>query len=101
MKLLHDNGYSEEEKLAYRDIIYVNIVQSMRTILEAMEKREIPLGDTNNELHKQVIMGLPSQMEVKTLPVEISEAIAKLWLDSGIQACYARANEYQLNDSAS
>ena len=31
---------------------------------------------------------------------DLLEGMKRLWLDSGIQACFGRANEYQLNDSA-
>jgi hypothetical protein len=34
------------------------------------------------------------------LPKEVTEAVKALWADSGIQAAFARKNEYQLNDSA-
>jgi len=43
MKLIHDNGYSEEEKIAFREIIFSNTVQSMRVILEAMQNMGISL----------------------------------------------------------
>lgn len=35
------------------------------------------------------------------MPPELVEVIRKLWKDSGIQACFDRAAEFQLNDSAS
>lgn len=31
---------------------------------------------------------------------ELAEIIKRLWRDPGIQACFERASEYQLNDSA-
>ena len=31
---------------------------------------------------------------------ELLQAMIRLWTDSGVQACFARSNEYQLNDSA-
>lgn len=31
--------------------------------------------------------------------LEISDKIIKLWKDPGIQQCYKRRNEFQLNDS--
>lgn len=35
------------------------------------------------------------------MPPELVEVIGKLWKDGGVQACFDRAAEYQLNDSAS
>ncbi|KAG5457051.1 MAG: G-protein alpha subunit IN n subclass, partial [Olpidium bornovanus] len=37
MKLIHDNGFSDDERVAAREVIFSNIVQSMRAILEAMK----------------------------------------------------------------
>jgi len=34
------------------------------------------------------------------LPDDLSNVIRRLWADSGIQSCFARSREYQLNDSA-
>ncbi|KAL7752075.1 guanine nucleotide-binding protein subunit alpha [Sorochytrium milnesiophthora] len=100
MQLIHGAGYSDEERLAYREIIYSNVVQSMRVILEAMEVLGIPLGDAANEPHKANIIDQPSQLEGDSLPADVSQAVKALWADSGVLACFARSREYQLNDSA-
>jgi guanine nucleotide-binding protein G(t) subunit alpha len=34
------------------------------------------------------------------MPAELADVIKKLWKDTGVQASYDRAAEYQLNDSA-
>lgn len=31
---------------------------------------------------------------------ELLLAMNRLWADSGVQECFSRSNEYQLNDSA-
>lgn len=36
----------------------------------------------------------------ETLPDHVGKAMQILWNDQGIQACFLRAREYQLNDSA-
>lgn len=45
-------------------------------------------------------MELPHQIEAETMPSEVSAAVKALWADSGVQACFGRSREYQLNDSA-
>ncbi|KAJ5938016.1 hypothetical protein N7454_004358 [Penicillium verhagenii] len=81
MKLIHEGGYSRDERESFREIIYSNTVQSMRVILEAMESLELPLEDARNEYH-------------------VGNAIGALWRDTGVQECFKRSREYQLNDSA-
>jgi len=34
------------------------------------------------------------------LTVEMADMMKRLWKDSGVQDCFKRAREYQLNDSA-
>jgi len=34
------------------------------------------------------------------LSTEMADAMKRLWKDAGVQECFGRAREYQLNDSA-
>ncbi|KAF7625433.1 hypothetical protein AFLA_002295 [Aspergillus flavus NRRL3357] len=100
MKLIHEGGYSRDERESFKEIIYSNTVQSMRVILEAMESLELPLEDARHEYHVQTIFMQPAQIEGDNLPPEVGNAIGALWRDSGVQECFKRSREYQLNDSA-
>ncbi|KAK9736283.1 guanine nucleotide-binding protein subunit alpha, variant 2 [Basidiobolus ranarum] len=46
------------------------------------------------------MLGLPDQIEGERLAPEITEAIKCLWKDEGVQSCFNRSREFQLNDSA-
>lgn len=100
MKLIHEGSYSPEERESFKEIIYSNTVQSMRVILEAMESLELPLDDQRTEYHVQTIFMQPAQIEGESLPPEVGSAIDALWKDAGVQECFKRSREYQLNDSA-
>ncbi|KAI4174964.1 MAG: hypothetical protein LQ343_001991 [Gyalolechia ehrenbergii] len=100
MKLIHEGSYSRDERESFKEIIYSNTVQSMRVILEAMESLEIPLHDQRTEYHVQTIFMQPAQIEGESLPPEVGSAIDALWKDGGVQQCFRRSREYQLNDSA-
>jgi guanine nucleotide-binding protein subunit alpha len=100
MTLIHGPGYTQAEKDAFKEIIFSNVVQSMRVILEAMETMGIPLSKPNNEPHRELIMALPSQIEADDIPAVVTAAIKSLWADEGVLACFDRSREYQLNDSA-
>lgn len=100
MKLIHEGGYSRDERESFKEIIYSNTVQSMRVILEAMESLELPLDDQRAEYHVQTIFMQPPQIEGDSLPPEVGAAIKALWQDAGVQDCFKRSREYQLNDSA-
>lgn len=100
MKLIHEGGYSRDERESFKEIIFSNTVQSMRVILEAMESLELPLEDQRMEYHVQTIFIQPAQIEGEVLPPEVGGAIEALWKDRGVQECFKRSREYQLNDSA-
>ncbi|RUS13582.1 guanine nucleotide-binding protein subunit alpha [Endogone sp. FLAS-F59071] len=100
MKMIHDSGYSRDERESFREIIFSNTVQSMRVILEAMENMGIPLADSRNRQHVEAILALPSQIEGDNLPHDVAVAIRSLWADDNVQVCFSRSREYQLNDSA-
>jgi guanine nucleotide-binding protein subunit alpha len=100
MKLIHEGGYSRDERESFKEIIFSNTVQSMRVILEAMESLELPLDDQRAEYHVQTIFMQPAQIEGDSLPPEVGNAIEALWKDDGVQECFKRSREYQLNDSA-
>lgn len=38
--------------------------------------------------------------DTKPFSEDLLDAMKRLWADSGVQECFARSNEYQLNDSA-
>ena len=43
-RIIHETGYTDEECLQYKPVVYSNTVQSMVAIFKAMEKLEIPFG---------------------------------------------------------
>lgn len=100
MKIINEGGYSRDERESFKEIIFSNTVQSMRVILEAMESLELPLEDQRMEYHVQTIFMQPAQIEGDVLPPEVGNAIETLWKDRGVQDCFKRSREYQLNDSA-
>jgi len=100
MKLIHEGSYSRDERDSFKEIIFSNTVQSMRVILEAMESLELPLANGASEYHVQTIFMQPTQIEGDSLPSDVGKAIEALWSDAGVQQCFQRSREYQLNDSA-
>lgn len=48
----------------------------------------------------QKLQNLSDSIEEGTMPTELADVIKKLWKDTGVQAAFDRAAEYQLNDSA-
>ncbi|KAL7833314.1 hypothetical protein SRHO_G00303320 [Serrasalmus rhombeus] len=76
MKIIHEDGYSEDECKQYRAVVYSNTIQSIMAIIKAMSSLKIDYGDTARADDARQLFAL------------------------GVQSCFSRSREYQLNDSA-
>ena len=113
------DGYSKEDFEQYREVVYSNTIQSLATIIRAMETLNIQFGSPDRE--RDAAMGIPSpppflcissyssslvldkisrMADTEPFESELLDAMKKLWNDNGVQQCFNRSNEYQLNDSA-
>lgn len=104
MKILHKDGFSNEERLQNVADIRNNIREIMQTVTSHMESLvpSIPFADPSNierlQYIQQNIFSLP---EYETnFPPEFYEHCEVLWQDDGVKECYQRSNEYQLIDCA-
>jgi len=107
MKIIHLEGFKEEERFSFKSIIYKNTIYSMRLLLKkANEFVEVdPLYNllSDNKAYAERILdkgdphfGGPEP----SLHPEDAALIKSLWNDPAIQATFIRSSEYQLNDSA-
>ena len=101
MKIIHMDGYSKEDFEQYREVVYSNTIQSLATIIRAMETLNIPFGDSMRERDAGMVLDKISRMaDTEPFEADLLEAMKRLWNDAGVQNCFNRSNEYQLNDSA-
>ncbi|CAO2602595.1 Guanine nucleotide-binding protein G(i) subunit alpha-2 [Lemmus lemmus] len=101
MKIIHEDGYSEEECRQYRAVVYSNTIQSIMAIVKAMGNLQIDFADPQRADDARQLLALSCTAEEQgMLPEDLSGFIRRLWADHGVQACFGRSREYQLNDSA-
>lgn len=65
-----------------------------------MSRLTIFLSAAISQEDAQKLQNLSDSIEEGTMPTELADVIKKLWKDTGVQAAFDRAAEYQLNDSA-
>uniref|UniRef100_A0A7I4YV97 Guanine nucleotide-binding protein subunit alpha n=1 Tax=Haemonchus contortus TaxID=6289 RepID=A0A7I4YV97_HAECO len=101
-RILHSNGFTEEEINEKKAIVYNNVVSSMCTILKAMDNvLHIPLEDGEKEKEKAIVLRVQENgEESEPLTDEVSKAIQSLWSDPGVKKAFEMRSEYQLTDSA-
>ncbi|XP_048781881.1 guanine nucleotide-binding protein G(t) subunit alpha-2 isoform X2 [Lagopus muta] len=100
MKIIHQDGYTPEECMEFKAVIYGNILQSILAIIRAMSTLGIDYAESGRADDGRQLFNLADSIEEGTMPPELVDCIKKLWKDGGVQACFDRAAEYQLNDSA-
>ncbi|XP_054586527.1 guanine nucleotide-binding protein G(i) subunit alpha-2b isoform X2 [Nothobranchius furzeri] len=101
MKIIHEDGYSEDECKQYRAVVYSNTIQSIMAIVKAMASLKIDYSNPARADDAQQLFALSAAAEEQgILPEDLANVIRRLWADSGIQSCFTRSREYQLNDSA-
>ncbi|KAH7720999.1 trimeric G-protein alpha o subunit [Aphelenchoides avenae] len=98
-KILHLNGYSEEELMAQRPIIYRNVIQAMCQLLAGVST----LGLDQNEEYLELCKAFHSASSMSprnSLSSELCSALKRLWALPVIQDAYEQRSNFQLLDCA-
>jgi len=95
MKIIHLDGFTEEERRDYKSIIFSNVVGSIRVLVENAQKFEYHIRA--EDAAKRV---LEEDYFTGDLTRSIAKDIKDLWQDASIKKAFARSSEFQLNDSA-
>eukprot|EP00123_Amoebidium_parasiticum_P007981 comp18497_c2_seq1/m.19875 comp18497_c2_seq1/g.19875 ORF comp18497_c2_seq1/g.19875 comp18497_c2_seq1/m.19875 type:complete len:355 (-) comp18497_c2_seq1:375-1439(-) len=97
MKVIHNDGFTEDDRRRMQPAVYNHIISSIRAIVQAMAKLQITLDDDSLQSDFEWIKQLQPNARWSQ---ETYEATKRLWQDGGVRRCFERANEYQLNDNA-
>lgn len=100
IKIIHEHGYSHEECLSFVPVVHNNTVQSLVAIIQAMGQLRIEFGHPDRVRDARQLFAIVGSTDDLMLTPEIGQIMKRLWRDSGIQSCFRRSREYQLNDSA-
>lgn len=123
MKIIHLKGFTDEERVSFKDIVHSNIIMAMRAIITAAEKLKVqvpsnlqvsaflhlllsPLSSSSHTWYvppfqEKTALFLQNEIlyEQKITP-EIAEAISQLWDQPFVKELVSRSHEFQLIDSA-
>ncbi|KAI9842917.1 MAG: G-Protein alpha subunit [Sclerophora amabilis] len=99
MKLIYTAGFTKAEKEDWRPIIFANINNAFKVIIEAADELAIPVETDENSGHISLIK-LDRDLGAKEpLPLEYLPAFKSLWVDPGVRQAITRGNEYALHDN--
>ncbi|XP_056123271.1 guanine nucleotide binding protein (G protein), alpha activating activity polypeptide O, b [Rhinichthys klamathensis goyatoka] len=101
MKIIHEDGFSGDDVKLFKPVVFSNTLQSLASILRAMETLGIEYADKDRYADAKMVFDVVGRMEdTEPYSTELLAAMIHLWTDAGTQACFGRSREYQLNDSA-
>ncbi|XP_078493753.1 guanine nucleotide-binding protein G(s) subunit alpha-like [Ciona intestinalis] len=103
MRILHVNGFTEEEKRNKIVDIKKNMRDAMVAIMMAMGDLEPPVSvdkESNAARREYILHEAIHYKEEEDFDKSFFDTIEELWSDAGVQKCFDRSNEYQLIDCA-
>ena len=68
MKLIYSQGFSKNEKLEWKPVVFNNIIQSFRLIFDAMQELEIEFQYKENEVSFPTSPGLVAPLPPNPCP---------------------------------
>lgn len=99
MKLIYSQGFSKNEKLEWKPVVFNNIIQSFRLIYDAMTEFDIEFTNPDNEKNMKHILVEFELGANDPLPNDYLEPIKTLWKDDGVRRAIAKGNEFALHDN--
>ena len=93
MRIINASGYSSGELRQFRWIIHRNMIDGMRTLVEAAQEWGLELTESNEDVADAMLL-----YQGENVNPEMGESFASLWADPAIQQCFARRAEFQLGD---
>lgn len=101
MRIIHGENYSEKERLEFRDVIFDNILRSMRAMLDAMDKVDprCVLANPANAQNAAIVRSYDPSVRQNLDFQRYLPALKALWADQGIRDVFDLRRQYQLIDS--
>ena len=102
MKIIHQNGYTEEERALYRLTVYKNLIDCMKSLIAAMQQFEIePEGQEVKDYIAYIEDYNVDPDPDSSLDPKAADAVEAIWSDPAASKTMERQSEFYLMDSAS
>jgi guanine nucleotide-binding protein G(i) subunit alpha len=101
MKIIHQNGYTQDELSLYRLTIYKNLVDCMKALTGAMEQfGELPSDENVREMVNYINEYNVDPDPHTSLDPKAAEAVEAIWHDDVIPKVMEHQSEFYMMDSA-
>ncbi|TKR69927.1 hypothetical protein L596_022014 [Steinernema carpocapsae] len=102
MKILHSNGFSDDELTQQKAVVFNNTVTAMGMLLKAMGTFKVSFTDPARESDARVVFDcIKANEESDPFSPELAIALKNLWADPALHlTVYDKRSEIHLTDSA-
>jgi len=76
----------------YRQLVFSNLTQGLKYVLDSMEDMELEVSPENNE-YIELIESARDIRDGEIFPPHFHEPLRALWNDKGVQRAWGRGNE--------
>lgn len=103
MKIIHQNGYSQDDLIMYKTTVYKNLLDCAKSIVAALEQFEVSLeneGVTKDDF--EFVKSSIIQPDPDTIfDDQLADIISKLWASPEVKKIFTeRRSEFYIMDSA-
>lgn len=99
MRIIHHVSFTSTEREHYRRLVFLNLVQGMKMLLDAMEEWDVDFSDSYNANFLPLFVSVPDISDDEGFPIVYLSALQHLWADSGVQTVFKRGNEVAIPEN--
>eukprot|EP01091_Cochliopodium_minus_P017211 TRINITY_DN6680_c0_g2_i1.p1 TRINITY_DN6680_c0_g2~~TRINITY_DN6680_c0_g2_i1.p1 ORF type:complete len:350 (+),score=81.49 TRINITY_DN6680_c0_g2_i1:70-1119(+) len=99
MRIIHLNGYSDKDRLMFKEFILHNIFNSMKSLVRAADKFLLEIEEGLKDIAEEM-RSMTLQLENIGLDEEKGKKIQALWQSDSIQKAFEMGQEFLLDDAA-
>ncbi|XP_052072065.1 guanine nucleotide-binding protein G(o) subunit alpha-like [Mytilus californianus] len=101
MKIIHHDGFSNDELMSFKPAVLDNLLGSMKYVLTGMGLLRINLENPKYRSHAEKVLTCICCFDKKqNMYQDVYASLKYLWQDRGVRLAVSRGYEYELNDSA-
>lgn len=101
MKIIHQGGYGKDELALFRLTVYKNLLDCVKSLIDAMRQFEIePTNPENRRMCEFLLDYAIDPDPHSSLDPRVGEAVLSVWNDASTPKVMERHTEFYLMDSA-
>ena len=98
IKIIHGGGFTQNERLKYKYIVYTNAIELLKTIIIEMNQLGVALNNQISREDARKIIFL--EFTTGELSEELINCMARLWKDSDLKSFFVLSKKYAIDDTA-